>query len=439
MTTLVLLALLGGDGLHEAAYRNDLSAVERILKAGVSPDETNRYGVTALHLAITNGNVGLVKRLLEAGASAKLAIAGGEAPLMTAARVGKIEIVDALLAKGADVNASEPAKGQTALMWAAAAGHAAVVERLIEKGAYYRTRLDSGFTPFLFAVREGRVEVVRSLLKAGVSVNDAILPAPDRKPHRGYRLGAAPRAGASALELAVLSAHYELAAVLLDAGANPNAMGSGWTALHAITGVRKPGQGDNDPAPIGSGAMTSLELVRKLKEKGADLNARMTKKIGVGMTSLNTQGATPFFLAARAADAELMQLLADLGADPKIPNVDGSTPLMAAAGLGTRSPGEDAGTDAEVVAAVALALDLGNDIDAVDRNGETAMHGAAYKNVPGAVELLARRGAKREIWDRPNKKGWTPLRIAEGYRFGNFKPSAVTVAAFHKVMAAEIH
>jgi ankyrin repeat protein len=224
--------------------------------------------------------------------------------------------------------------------------------------------------------------------------------------------------------------------MLLDQGANPNAMGSGWTALHAITGVRKPGLGDNDPAPIGSGAMTSLELVRKLTDKGADLNARMTKKIGVGLTSLNTLGATPFFLAARAGDAELMRLLAELGADPRLPNADDSTPLMAAAGLGTRSPGEDAGTDPEVVAAVAAALDLGNDIDAVDKNGETAMHGAAYKNVPGAVDLLAARGAKRSVWDRPNKMGWTPLRIAEGYRFGNFKPSPVTVEAIRRALAS---
>jgi uncharacterized protein len=129
-----------------------------------------------------------------------------------------------------------------------------------------------------------------------------------------------------------------------------------------------------------------------------------------------------------------MRLLAQLGADPKLPNVDGSTPLIAAAGLGTRSPGEDAGTEAEVMEAIDLALELGNDINAVDNNGETAMHGAAYKNLPGAVLLLAKRGAKREIWDRKNKFGWTPLRIAEGYRFGNFKPSDVTVAAFRQIM-----
>ncbi|MGH9672255.1 MAG: ankyrin repeat domain-containing protein, partial [Bryobacteraceae bacterium] len=199
---------------------------------------------------------------------------------------------------------------------------------------------------------------------------------------------------------------------------------------------RKPGGGDNDPAPQGSGSMTSLGLVKKLAASGANVNARMTRHLGVGLTRLNTNGATPFFLAARTADAELMRALAALGADPLLPNADKSTPLMAAAGLGTRSPGEDAGTESEVVEALQAALDLGANMDAVDNNGETAMHGAAYKNLPAAVEFLTAKGARIEIWNRKNKHGWTPLTIAEGYRFGNYKPSVVTVAAFHRVMSA---
>jgi ankyrin repeat protein len=162
----------------------------------------------------------------------------------------------------------------------------------------------------------------------------------------------------------------------------------------------------------------------------------MTKKVNVGLTGLNTLGATPFLLAARSADAELMRALAGLGADPLLTNADNSTPLMAAAGLGTRSPGEDAGTESEVIEAMQVALDLGADLNAVDNNGETAMHGAAYKNLPGAVQFLADKGAKIEIWNRKNKHGWTPLTIAEGYRFGNFKPSPETVAVFRRVMSA---
>ena len=107
---------------------------------------------------------------------------------------------------------------------------------------------------------------------------------------------------------------------------------------------------------------------------------------------------------------------------------------MAAAGLGTRSPGEDAGTEHEVLEAVKLVLDLGDDINAVDDNGETAMHGAAYKNLPRVVEFLAANGARIEVWNEENRYGWTPLTIARGYRFGNFKPSPVTVAALERVM-----
>ena len=110
--------------------------------------------------------------------------------------------------------------------------------------------------------------------------------------------------------------------------------------------------------------------------------------------------------------------------------------MIVAAGLGTRSPGEDAGTESEVVEAVQVALDLGNDLNAVDNNGETAMHGAAYKNLPAVVQLLADRGAKIDVWNRKNTHGWTPLTIAEGHRFGNFKPSPDTIKAFHRVMKA---
>src|SRR5262249_9300924 len=181
---------------------------------------------------------------------------------------------------------------------------------------------------------------------------------------------------------------------------------------------------------------TSLQYVKFLADHGANLDARMTRKVAFGLTSLNTTGATPFLLASLTADAELMRFLAKLGADPKIPNADNATPLIVAAGLGTRSPGEDAGTESEVVEALRAALELGNDIDAVDNNGETAMHGAAYKNYPAAVEFLAAQGAKIDVWNQPNKHGWTPLVIAQGFRFGNFKPSPVTVAAFAKVMTA---
>jgi ankyrin repeat protein len=151
---------------------------------------------------------------------------------------------------------------------------------------------------------------------------------------------------------------------------------------------------------------------------------------------LNKTGATPFFMAADTADVPLMKLLVELGADPLIPNADDTTPLMAAAGLGTYAPGEEAGTEAEALDAVKLMLELGDDVNAVDEHGETAMHGAAYANLPKMVALLAERGAKVDVWNRGNKRGWTPLSISSGYRHGNFKPSPDTVAALHKVLRA---
>src|SRR5678815_4917158 len=128
--------------------------------------------------------------------------------------------------------------------------------------------------------------------------------------------------------------------------------------------------------------------------------------------------------------------LSSRGADPLLPNADNCTPLMAAAGVGTLAPTEEAGSEPEVIEAVELLLSVGADINAVDDNGETAMHGAAYKSLPKVVQLLADKGAKVEIWNRKNKWGWTPMRIAEGYRVGNFKPSAETIAALHRIMLA---
>jgi ankyrin repeat protein len=317
-------------------------------------------------------------------------------------------------------------------MWAAAEGHASVVQALIGAGADFKMRLPSSFTPLLFAVREGRADVVRVLLEAGADVNE---PVPVGGRRRGYA-GSPPPAGITPLIMAVRNAHFELAAQLLDAGADPNADLAGYTVLHAITVVREPGIGDNDPAPEGSGTMSSTEFVKRLLAKGANVNARMTRKPNLNNTRANELGATPFFLAALTADTELLKILAGAGADPTLTNADNSTPLMVAAGLWTRSPGEDAGTEEEVLEALQVLLDLGADVNAVDNNGETAMHGAAYKNLPKVVKFLAAKGAKIEVWNRPDKFGWTPLAIAVGYRFGNFKPEPLTEAAIREVMIA---
>lgn len=423
----------GMSALHWAAYQDNPEIAALFVKAGADVRAASRYGVTPLSLACTNGNAAMVELLLAAGADAGAPLPGGETPLMTASRSGSVAAVRALLARGAAVDARDERRGQTALIWAAAEGHADVVQALIAAKADVNQRLPSGFTPLLFAVREGRLDVVRTLLEAGASANDTIPAEPGKR--RGYG-GRLPAMGTSALHLAVMNGHFALAAELLAAGADPNAAGPGYTVLHAITAVRKPGVGDNDPPPDGSGTLTSLELVKKLAARGANLNARMTKKANLNNTRLNEMGATPFMLASLTADAELMRTLAALGADPLLPNADNSTPLMAAAGLATRSPGEDAGTEREVLEAVQLALELGADINAVDNNGETAMHAAAYKNLPQVVTFLASKGARIDVWNTADRFGWTPLAIAAGYRFGNFKPSPETEAAVRAVMIA---
>jgi ankyrin repeat protein len=421
--------------LHWAAYQDDVETARLLLQNGANADAANRYGVTPLSLACTNGSARMIGLLLESGAGADRALPDGSTPLMIAARTGNPEAVDLLLKRGVEVNRVEPSRGQTALMWAAAEGHLAVVRQLIQAGANVSARSTGGWTALLFAVREGKPDVVKALLAAGANVNDT-LPLSSRRP-RGGGSDAAVHAGSSALHVAVTNAHFELAAMLLDAGANPNASGPGWTPLHAITWVRQPGTGSNDPAPPGSGNMDSLELVRRLAAHGANVNARMTRRTSAGLSSLNMIGATPFLMAARTGDAGLMRLLAKLGADPLMPNEDGSTPLMVAAGLGTRSPGEDAGSESEALEAVKVALELGNDPNAVDRNGETAMHGAAYKQLPAVAKYLAEHGARIEVWNRKNSKGWTPLRIAEGvHRTGNFRSSPETAAVLREVMRA---
>jgi ankyrin repeat protein len=418
----------GMTALHWAAYNDDLDIAQRLLAAGANPKAENRYGVTPLSLACTNGNADLVELLLKAGADANAPLRGGETPLMTASRTGKVGPVKALLAHGAEVNAKLPS-GQTALTWAAADGHTGVVETLLEAGAEFKAALATGFTPMLFAVRGGHTEIVKLLLKAGVDVNEPVQNSNGRAKYL--------RRGASALTTAVENGHYELAALLLDLGADPNDMRSGYTPLHILSWIRKPdiGEDEGDPVPEGSGKLTSEDLIRKLVAKGADVNARLTRGPSDGGRIART-GCTPLMLAADTADTAFMKILVELGADPTIKNVANCTPLMAAAGLGTRSAEEEAGTDDEAVEAVRYLLSLGADINAVSDNGDTAMHGAAFANFPKVVKFLAANGAKIEIWNRENKRGWTPLRIAEGHRYGNFKPSFETVAAIKEVMLA---
>ncbi|MEX2216247.1 MAG: ankyrin repeat domain-containing protein [Phycisphaeraceae bacterium] len=420
----------GMTALLWAAYHDDFATAQALIRAGANVKTANRYGVTALSLACRNGNGAMVKLLLDKGADANTALKGGETALMTASRTGKIEAVKALLDKGADVHAKEQ-HGQTALMWAAAEGHAEVVDALIRAKADYKSALKSGFTPLSFAVRNGHIEVTKRLLSTGVDVTEAMTEA------RGGR--DKPIANTSPLLLAMENGHFELAEVLLKAGADPNDDRTGFAPLHAMSWIRKPERGDNEtgtPPPRGSGKLTSLDFVRKLVEHGADVNYRK-KANGGGRLRISVKDTTPFLCAASTADVPYMKVLLELRADPKQKNGLDQPALLLAAGIAEAPEGDGPASADEHLEAVAFLLKLGADVNAIDKNGETAMHGAAYKSLPKVVQLLTERGADIRIWSKKTRQDRTPLSIAEGYRPGNFKPSFETVDAIRKVMIAQ--
>ena len=408
----------GMTALHWAVYHDDHKVTRNLLNNGAQPDPKNRYGVTPLYSACLNGNPGIAKLLLEAGADANSTFSDGESALMTASRTGNPEVVQLLLQHGAKVRPEGP--GQTALMWAAAEGNLEVVKILLKAGVEPNDQLDSGFSPILFAVREGRADVVYALLEAGVDINTPAEPKSGRLPN-----------GSTPLSLAIENGHFELAASLLKLGADPNDMRTGYTPLHILSWVRKPDGGDgldDLPPPEDSGKISSLQLARILVQAGVDINAQIPRG------KPHWQGATPFYLASWTADVSYMKTLVELGADPRIPAFDGSTALMAATGIGRKMEDLSAGTEEEVLAACKYLLELGVDINAVNKSGETAMHGAAYKNLPTVVTFLDQSQADPKIWHQRNDRGSTPYLIAAGYRPGNFKPSYETMAAIKQAL-----
>jgi uncharacterized protein len=462
----------GTTALHIAAQRDNLEIANLLLAAGASVQAATRYNVTPLSLACTNGSAAMIDRLLAAGADPNSTSEQGQTALMTAALTGKVDAVKLLLAHGAKVNVAEPVKGQTALMWAASEGNADAAALLVEFGAEVRARSKGGFTPLLFAVRNGHIEAVKVLLAHGANVNDA---APD---------------GTGALNMAVVNAYFELASVLLDGGADPNMPDPRGSALHTLAWLRKPGTDGAagtarkptvPPAPTGN--MTALELAQALLRHGANPNVRIAWKekkfdkeggtvrnpphIALGRHFLSYVGATAFYVAAQNGDAPMMKVLADGGADPKIPTEQGVTPLMAAAGLGYwqgESPGPFSGcSEAERLDAVKLAIELGNDVNAVADfgnykmtgdpqytllyyplnmdelvdhvlgdprwSGSTPLIGAITSGQASIVQYLVDHGARV---DAKTKLGWTPLMVAEGVFFANAKKEYPEAAAILK-------
>jgi ankyrin repeat protein len=404
----------GATALHWAAHRDDVTTAELLIRAGARANVANDLGVTPLFLACTNRSASMVKKLLVAGANPNATLVRGQTVLMECARTGDVGAVTALLAAGAQVNAKESVNDQTALMWAVAQQHPRVVEALIELGADIRARsraypqnvhtgnragggevtsvVRGGSTPLLFAARVGDVESAKLLLEAGADVNEAL---PD---------------GASALVVAAHSGHGHLGRLLLDQGADPNMADVGYTALHAAIN------------------RSDLALVNALLAHGANPELRITKGSPARRDSNDFQlqsrliGATAYLLAAKFVEVEIMRALAAGGADPLAAMPDGTTALMLAAGVG-EARARDARRDETrrqicvcdwgvmedervVLEAATVALSKGNDVNAVNRAGDSALHGAVAMRYDTVVRWLAEHGADLNV---KNKRGQTAL------------------------------
>jgi len=424
----------GVTALLWAAHWNSLETIDLLLRAGAKVDAADDHGVTPLIRACENANVATVERLLAGGANVNAAQASGLTPLMTAARTGNVNVVKALLARGAKVNAATTESKQTALMWATAEGHLDIVRTLVENGADAHVSSQRGFTPLLHAARNGDIETAKVLLAAGVNVNEA------------------GGDGTHALPLAIISSQDEFALFLLEQGADPNGAMYGVNALHAAAGsvemwlrdwLRIRGV-DRQRSMTELDAPSRLVLVKALLAGGADPNARITTSaVVMNYLAAPTKGAfeafsvgtgdirdaTPLWVAAFSANAgrgnfgtldpsdsssEIIDALLAAGADQRLTTADGTTPLMAAAGIGhstyqprkprgDRSPGAE-----EAVKALVLA---GADINAVNEADFTALHGAAFRGLNEVVQYLVEHGAHINARDF---RGRTAFRIAEG-------------------------
>lgn len=432
----------GVTALLWAAHWDDIELVELLLEADADVNAAEDHGVTPLARASENASADMVTRLLAAGADPNAAQTSGLTPLMIAARTGSVDVVRALLAAGADPNAAVVETGATALMWAMEEAHAGVVHVLLEQGATISASTNKGFTPLMTAARYGNIDLAKILIEAGADVN------------------ATGSDGTHALPVAILHGQYEFAHFLLAAGADPNASMAGIHALHAAAGKvdhwlthwdREHGRNTRGSSRIsnpGLGMEGRLGMVKALLARGADPNVRITtsamfmsyigwpergafERYACGTGDL--LGATPLWVAAFGANTsfgqvfgefavlnrsnsspEIIEALLDAGADLSLTTVDGTTPLMAAAGLGaaTYTPREPRGLrSAAGEEAVKVLLAAGADINQVNEADFTALHGAAFRGLNEIVQILVDAGADIDARDF---RGRTPYRLAEG-------------------------
>jgi ankyrin repeat protein len=451
----------GTTALHWAAYLNDAETSALLIRAGANVHARNNLGVTPLALAAKQGNPAIIEQLMKAGADPNDPVNyvnAGETPLLHAARAGNVDAVNLLIMAGAKINARETWNGQSALMWAAAEGHTAVVKALIDGGADLHARSNGGTSPFLFAVRKGNMATVNAFLAAGLDVNEKRVDS------------------ATPLLVAIINGHEDLVDLLLDKGANPNAEG-GSTQL-SVQGMKARPQRIQLKTPSyrdqlrdvgtegGNGANNSwgrplqaavhvanwhisdefisvnidrMRVIKSLLKHGADINARntdMEPRWSGARYRRRQVGSTAFLFAAKSADVEVMRLLLDNGADPKINTGLNINAVMLAAGIAWAS-NQDRASEEQVLEAVKMLIEeLGFDVNFVADTGETAMHAAAYRGANSVVQYLFDKGAKLDVQD---KSGRTPLQVADGVEYGNsFAANPHTAVLLRKLGAKEI-
>ncbi len=420
----------GSTALMWAAHRGDVAAVARLIHDGASVSLVSHYGASAMSEAASMGNAAIIKLLLAAGADVDSANPGGETALMEVARTGHVEAAELLLRHGATVDARERWGGQTALMWAAAQSQPEMVKLLITHHADVNARAvvrdwqrrvtaegrpkdmrHGGLTPLLFAARENCIACVKELLAGGADIN---LPDPD---------------GVTPLEMALLNLHWDLARELILAGADVNAWDFwGQSPIYVAVDMNTLPRGGRADLPS-TDRTTGIEVIEQLLDRGADPNLQLKLApplrhaiLDRGADPMLTIGATPLLRAAQAADLPAMRVLLAHGALVDLPNFDGETPLLVAAGAGRnkRTTRGALRTEAQAIAAYELLRDHGANVHAANRDGETAMHSAALRGWNRLVAILAHDGV---ALDTPAASGLTPLDFAMGrYKPGFLEP-----------------